>query len=47
MGYHEKEVIRLQTELDCLDSSFAEDGIVKTVLRNRISNEKELCGKNE
>jgi hypothetical protein len=34
------EVQRIQEELDNLDSEFAEDGIVKTVLRRRILQEK-------
>jgi len=34
--YHQQEAIRIKGVLDSLGSEFEEDGIVKTVLRNRI-----------
>jgi hypothetical protein len=34
------EVARLKRELDSLSSDYAEDGIVRTVLRSRIKQEK-------
>ena len=34
-----KEASRIQKELDNLDSEFTENGIVKTVLRQRIKQE--------
>jgi len=40
-NYHQQEAERVQKELDSLSSEFAEDGIVKTVLRDRIAWEKE------
>lgn len=39
--YHKAEGIRIQCVLDDLSSEFSEDGIVKTVLRSRIKEEKE------
>jgi len=35
-----QEAHRIQGELDALDDSFAEDGIVRTVLRERVEQEK-------
>jgi len=40
-SYHQKEADRIQKELDNLGPEFAEDGIVKIVLRDRIVQEKE------
>ena len=39
--YHAGEARRILSELDGLGDGFAEDGVVKTVLRDRISHEKE------
>lgn len=36
---HAVEAVRIQGELDALDDSFADDGVVKTVLRARIAQE--------
>ena len=38
--YHKMEAIRIEKELDNLSDNFAENGIVKTVLRARILQEK-------
>ena len=38
--YHRWEAKRIQNELNNLGSEFAKDGIVRTVLRNRIEQEK-------
>lgn len=40
--YHGAESGRIQAELDNLQGDFAEDGIVRTVLRDRISQERPL-----
>lgn len=40
-NYHQKEVEHIQNELNNLGPEFAEDGIVKTVLRDRIVQEEE------
>lgn len=39
-NYHQQEAKRIQKELDNLGPEFAEDGIVRTVLRSRIEQEK-------
>lgn len=39
--YHFREADRIKGELDGLSSRFAENGIVKTVLRARIEQEKQ------
>ncbi len=39
--YHKQEADHIQKELDNLGPEFAEDGIVKTVLRDRIVQEKQ------
>ena len=41
--YHRKEATRIQGELTNLGAGFAEDGIVKWVLRGRIKDEIELA----
>jgi hypothetical protein len=38
---HAKEAQRIQKELDSLGDEFLDDGIVKTVLRLRIEQEKQ------
>jgi len=38
--YHRSEAIRIQDELDSLPPSFAQNGIVKTILRDRVADEK-------
>ena len=40
-NYHHQEAERIQKELNNLSSTFAEDGIVRTILRQRIEDEKE------
>ena len=40
-NYHQQEAIRIQKELDDLGPGFAEDSIIRTVLRNRIKQEKQ------
>lgn len=39
MNEHEKEARRIIDELDSLGADYADDGIVKTVLRQRIAQE--------
>jgi hypothetical protein len=41
--YHQTEADRIQRELDELGPEFAEDGIVRMVLRNRIAQERRLA----
>lgn len=38
-NYHLREAIRIKRELDGLGPEFAEDGIIKTILRERIAME--------
>jgi len=39
-AYHAKEAIRINGVLNNLSSEFAADGIVKTILRSRVEQEK-------
>lgn len=39
VNYHKEEAIRIQKEIDSLDDSFKEDGIVKFVLKKRVEQE--------
>lgn len=43
VAYHLSESKRIQGELDRLGPEFTEDGIVKTILRDRVTQEKELA----
>lgn len=43
-AYHAAEAKRIQGELDSLGDQFADDGIVKWVLRRRIEQEKKRAG---
>jgi len=40
LNYHAQEAIRIQAELDDLGAEFAEDGLVRIVLRRRIAQEQ-------
>ena len=44
-NHHQQEADRIQEELDKLGTEFAEDGIIKTVLRERITQEKQLANR--
>lgn len=41
--YHRAEAKRITGELESLGPEFADDGIVKTILRKRIAQEEELA----
>lgn len=43
--YHAQEAVRIKNELDNLGPEFAPDGIVRTVLQNRIEQEKSKAEK--
>lgn len=45
--YHRSEAERIQRELDQLGEEFAPDGIVRTILRNRVRQERERAEANE